>query len=152
MIRPLYVLLIGLPWLAYAAQTSPATGVAPLSAWRVVQAMASLGLVLLLIVALAWFMRRWLGKARVGGAFLKIRGGVMLGSRERLVVVEAGDRCLLLGVTSQQINLITELPLDSFPAEKPAATFQDWLQVAMTKAARTKPADATPPSDEPPHG
>jgi flagellar protein FliO/FliZ len=40
-------------------------------------------------------------------------GGVMLGPRERLVVVEVGDTWLLLGVGGGQVNILHTLPRPS---------------------------------------
>lgn len=45
---------------------------------------------------------------------LKVISSLPLGTKEKLVVVQVGDKQLLLGVTSQQINLLESLdqPLD----------------------------------------
>lgn len=66
----------------------------------------ALGLVLIvvLILVLAWFLRRF-GQ---GGAFnsksMKILATLPLGTRERLVVVDVGGQQILLGVTSSEIT------------------------------------------------
>ncbi len=66
----------------------------------------ALGLVLIvvLILVLAWFLRRF-GQ---GGAFnnksMKILATLPLGTRERLVVVEVGGQQILLGVTPSEIT------------------------------------------------
>lgn len=46
---------------------------------------------------------------------LRITGGISLGPRERIAVVEVGGRWLVVGVTAQSINLLTTL--DAAPGE-----------------------------------
>jgi flagellar biogenesis protein FliO len=61
---------------------------------------------------------------------IDILGMRALGPREQLVVVRIEDRILVLGHTSAQINLVTEL--ESYTAESPVASvgagFQEQLQ------------------------
>lgn len=57
-----------------------------------------------------WLLRRFSpGQTGAQGA-VKVVGGVMLGPRERLVVVEVGDTWLLLGVGGGQVNTLHTLP------------------------------------------
>ena len=77
-------------------------------------------LVVLALVPLAvWLLRR----LRVGGAApaggLRVVAQLALGPRERVVVVEAGDRCLVLGVSGAGIQRLGTLSRDALP---PAAT------------------------------
>jgi flagellar protein FliO/FliZ len=68
----------------------------------------SLLLVLLAIVIAAWLLK----KLQVGGRTvngLKVVTSLNLGSKERLVVVQVGEKQLLLGITGQQINLLDTL-------------------------------------------
>lgn len=69
--------------------------------------------VLLLIVALAWLVRR-LPLARPGSAPMQAETGLRLGARERLVIVRVDGRRLLLGVTPAGIRLLTELEREDF--------------------------------------
>lgn len=75
-------------------------------------------LVLGLIVGLAWLARQLAGRRRFGGQGLVIEGGLALGTRERLVVVQAGEARLLLGVTPGGISLLHRFE----PGEGPALT------------------------------
>ena len=68
-----------------------------------------LALVLALIFAAAWAMRRMVPGAGGGNSALRIVAALSVGPRERLLLVDAGGRQLLLGVTAQQIT-----PLHSF--------------------------------------
>lgn len=74
----------------------------------------SLLMVLAVIFLAALVLKRFQGgQPHVNG--LKIISSLHLGSKEKLVVVQAGNKQLVLGVTSQQINLIDVLdePLPS---------------------------------------
>jgi len=66
----------------------------------------SLVLVLALIFVFAWLMR-WLQGSRLSRTTgLRVEGGVQVGSKERVVVLQAGDAKLLLGVTAGRISLL----------------------------------------------
>jgi len=68
----------------------------------------SLLLVLIAIAIAAWLLK----KLQVGGNTvngLKVVTSLNLGSKERLVVVQVGEKQLLLGITGQQINLLDTL-------------------------------------------
>ncbi len=74
------------------------------------QGLLGLGMVLAALAAFFWFLRRFSpGQSAAQGA-VKVVGGVMLGPRERLVVVEVGDTWLLLGVGGGQVTALHTLP------------------------------------------
>jgi flagellar protein FliO/FliZ len=74
------------------------------------QGLLGLVIVLAALVAFFWFLRRFSpGQSGAQGA-VKVVGGVMLGPRERLVVVEVGETWLLLGVGGGQVNTLHTLP------------------------------------------
>ena len=108
----------GLAWLAalpaHAAlptvPTPAAEAAAPLGAGSLLQAGLGMLLVLGLIFLCAWAARRW-GLQRVGGSpVVKLIASTAVGTRERVVVVEVGERWLVLGVTPSQINTLHSLP------------------------------------------
>lgn len=106
----------GLAVSALAAETpvAPASG----SVLGLVQVVSALLLVLGAIAVFAWLLRRFTpGQASAGG-LLKVVGGVMVGPRERLVVVEVEDTWLLLGVAAGRVTLVHSMPR---PAHAPAA-------------------------------
>lgn len=81
-------------------------------------------LVLLVLWAALWMLRRFgpFSTRRVlakGGPLLRER--LMLGNRQSVVVVEVQGRRLLLGVTEQEIRLLTELDGDAATVAEPAA-------------------------------
>lgn len=68
----------------------------------------SLLAVLVAIVIAAWLLKKFqVGGTTVNG--LKIVTSLSLGAKERIVVVQVGEKQLLLGVTGQQINLLDTL-------------------------------------------
>lgn len=69
------------------------------------QVLLSLGLVLLAIFALAWASRR-VHQLRGDMAALRVCGGIAVGPKERVVVLRAGDTCLLLGVTPGAVQTL----------------------------------------------
>jgi flagellar protein FliO/FliZ len=67
--------------------------------------------VLALMVAVLWVLRRVGLAPRAGNAkLLRIVSQLSLGPRERVVIVEAGDRWLLLGVGTGGISRLGSLP------------------------------------------
>ncbi|MBA6233426.1 MULTISPECIES: flagellar biosynthetic protein FliO [unclassified Colwellia] len=69
----------------------------------------SLLAVLLMIVVVAWILKKFQvgGRSVVNG--LKVVTSLNLGTKERLIVVQVGKKQLLLGITAQQINLLETL-------------------------------------------
>jgi len=61
------------------------------------------------LLAMLWWLRR--GRTLSGGSRgpLKVVQAVAVGARERVVVIDAQGRRLVLGVTTQRVELIAEL-------------------------------------------
>ena len=69
---------------------------------------ASLSVVLALIGVSAFLLKRMQGgKGTLNG--LKLVSSLHIGTKEKIVVVQAGDKQWILGVTPHQINLLSEL-------------------------------------------
>jgi flagellar protein FliO/FliZ len=94
---------------AHANASSPAT--APVSSlMSIAQVVLALGFVIALIVFSAWLVRRFsLMPMGAKGQVLKVVTGVMVGAKERVVVVEVEGRWLVLGVTANTVNLLHSL-------------------------------------------
>lgn len=75
----------------------------------VLSVVLSLILVVAIIFLLAWAMRRMGGTAFKSHSFLKILGGVSMGARERIVLVQVGDEQILLGVAPGRIQTLHKL-------------------------------------------
>lgn len=71
--------------------------------------MFGLAVVLGVMAALAWFAKRMTGRQGTAQSVARIVGGVSVGSRERVVVVEVGNRWLVVGVAAGQVNAIANL-------------------------------------------
>ncbi|MEO8629913.1 MAG: flagellar biosynthetic protein FliO [Betaproteobacteria bacterium] len=74
------------------------------------QVAIALALVLAAIVLFAWLLRRWVPGYRAPGGLLRVVAGVMIGPRERLVLVELEDTWLLVGVASGGVNILHTMP------------------------------------------
>lgn len=98
------------------------------------QMLAGLAVILGLILGMAWFMRRLGGLPGTGGGALKVLGGVSLGQRERVVLLQAGDKQLLIGVAPGQIRTLHVLdePIVTGSPE-PAAGFAARLEAVMKR-------------------
>lgn len=128
-----------LPFAVLAAQPIvPAPVVSPVSLGGMLQVLLGLGLVLAAVAGSAWLLRRFSpGQIGAGGA-VKVIGGVALGPKERLVLVEIGETWLVLGVAPGQVNTLHTLSkpeTGALAAEVPSGRggqgFSVWLKQAM---------------------
>ena len=69
-----------------------------------VRGLAALAAVLALLMALSWLFKKVYGRKVIGGSVAKILGGVSLGTRERLFVVEVGSRWIVVGVAPGRVS------------------------------------------------
>ena len=74
------------------------------------EALGGLALVLALIVALGWAVRRFGRLPTCAKGAVRVLGGVALGARERAVLVAVGQTRLLLGVAPGQVRTLHVLP------------------------------------------
>ena len=97
----------------------------------------ALVLVLALIPASMWLLKRLGAGSNAPGAGMKVISPPTRGPRERLVVVEAGDRWLLLGVTASSVNRVGTLAKGELPAGMPPAQgFAQLLSAARKHGSR----------------
>ncbi|WAH57340.1 flagellar biosynthetic protein FliO [Pseudomonas silvicola] len=126
----LLTLLLALPLPAFAAQTlAPAAAdpaPAPVAvgsalgggmAAQLTQLMLGLLLVIGVIFALAWVLRRVQQATPHGGQVIELLGSRALGPRDRLVLVQVGSEQILLGLSPGRIAPLHVL---QHPIEKPA--------------------------------
>lgn len=119
--------MLATPALAFAMDgTRPAYVPPPpaVSSGSIVQIILSLLLVLAAIVLVAWLLKR-MNLAQQGTAgHLKVIGGVAIGQRERVVLVEIDETWLVVGVGPGQIRTLHTLPKpadgDSIEVSQPA--------------------------------
>ena len=88
---------------ARPAYTPPPPAV---SSGNILQVVFSLLLVLAVIVLVAWLLKRMNVVQQSTGQLLKVLGGVSIGQRERLVLVEIEDTWLVIGVGPGQIRTL----------------------------------------------
>jgi flagellar biosynthetic protein FliO len=78
-------------------------------------------LALLLVLALAWLLLRWLRRSQTGGTLRdgpQVLRSVSVGARERLVVVEHHGVEYLLGVTAASISVIERRRVGATPPQR----------------------------------
>jgi flagellar protein FliO/FliZ len=71
--------------------------------------LAALAAVLALLMTLSWLFKKVYGRNVIGGSVAKILGGVSLGTRERLVVVEVGSRWIVVGVAPGRVSALANI-------------------------------------------
>jgi flagellar protein FliO/FliZ len=93
----------------------PGSDPVPISA----QAIVAVALVLALLMAVSWFLRRGTLLRRSKQA-VTVETAVPLGDRRSLVIVAVEGRRLLIGLTPGQISLVTELQPPFGAARRPS--------------------------------
>jgi len=97
-----------LSWFSYAEQAAPEVGKHVAANLDVASVIMSLLLVLVLIIAIAFVLKRFNPQgASLSG--MKIVSSLHLGTKEKLVVVDVDGKQLLLGVTAHQVSFIQTL-------------------------------------------
>lgn len=108
--------------------------VEPLSTANLTQWTIGLVFVLLMILAVAWFVKRFtsIGTSHTGQ--LQILSGVSLGSREKAILIRAGKQHLLLGVAPGRVETLHTFNEGEIPEEitQPVG-FQESLHKIMNK-------------------
>ncbi|WP_312264553.1 flagellar biosynthetic protein FliO [Rivihabitans pingtungensis] len=127
---------LAFPGLALAAAVAPAATSVELSpVSTLLQTVLAMAVVLGVILGLAWLARRVNPMALTGNpASLRVVSGVMVGQRERVVVVEVQGKWLVLGVAAQSVNLLCTLDKpEDVPADVPVArgAFADKLRTLL---------------------
>ena len=83
----------------------------PIGSGAVMETIAGLLVIVLLIFALGWLLRRFGGLSTAGKGGISVLGGVSLGPRERAVLLQVGKTRLLVGVAPgrvQTLHVITD--------------------------------------------
>jgi flagellar protein FliO/FliZ len=97
------------------------------------QATLALLVILGLLFGTAWLARKLSGGKGFGQGGMKIVGGMALGPRERIVLVEVGETWLVIGLVPGQIRTLYQLPKGSnidlaTTAGAAEAPFAQWLK------------------------
>ena len=122
---------------AAAAPATPAAATAaPSSAGSLLQVVFGLLVVLGLLAAALWFLKRMGGGRFAPGSVVKIIGGVSVGNRERVMVVEVADQWIVIGVAPGRVSTLASMPRQDTPAAQAAAgapNFSAWLKQTIEK-------------------
>lgn len=74
------------------------------------QVLLGLVVVLGLMMAGVWLLKRFAPASRMGSAPIRVVGGVSVGGRERVMVVEVADQWIVIGVAPGRVNALSTLP------------------------------------------
>lgn len=124
-----------------AVQAAEPASVAPASdlAGSLGQMVFGLTVVIAVLVACLWVIKR-LSSPRGAAGMLKVLGATAVGPRERVVLVEAGAKVLVLGVAPGSVRTLhvmdrSELPTvrDEAMTGAPAGDFSAWLRKSLDR-------------------
>lgn len=130
---------------APAANMSTLPGASPIS--DIFKLLAGLAAVLLLMAGLAWLIKNnpIIRKAS-HNKVVRVIGGVPVGARERVVVLEVGDQWLIVGVTAQQVTRLGQMPqateINAGEPEVAPQSFATWLGRSL-QARKAGPTTST---------
>ncbi len=122
--------------------SAPATGsvaLEPLGGDALLQMVGALLVVLALLLGLMWALRR-LGRLQSpAGGSLRVLGGLSMGARERVVLIQVGEKQLLLGVAPGRVQTLHVLdePLKVSPS---TGEFAGRLQEALSRRIKGEAA------------
>lgn len=107
----LLFLSASLSFMAIAAPPqAPPLPASPVSLGGVLQVLLGLVIVLGTVAATAWLLKRFApGQVSAGGA-IRLIGGIAVGPKERVVVVEVGETWLIVGVAPGQVTALHNMP------------------------------------------
>lgn len=110
----------------------------PIGLSNYMQMFFGLFIVVALIFGMAWFMKRLGSVNGMAAGNLKVLGGISVGQRERVVLIQAGETQLLIGVAPGEIRtlhvldeLITTQSNTSETPSNMASSFADKLHAAI---------------------
>lgn len=100
--------------------------------------LGSLIFVIALILFFAWLLKRMRVPGVVGGSgsAMSIVKQLPVGTKERIAVVQVGEEQFLIGITSQNINMLSKLEKPLEISERKLAPFSAQLSQLMKKDAK----------------
>jgi flagellar protein FliO/FliZ len=108
-----------------------------LSSGHFVQGFLGLMAVIAVLLLATWLVKRFGGATPWGqGGALKVLGGLSVGPRERIVLVEVGETWLVIGVTASQVRTLHTMAKGSLPdglSNAAPTPFSGWLKEMMEK-------------------
>lgn len=116
--KKLKIIVCSSAWLALLnmpvyAQVATATANAPSPTGGIFKVLLGLAAVLMVMAGITWFLKRILPGVSGQQSVIKVVGGVSVGTRERVVVLEVAGRWLVVGVAAGQVHGIADLEKDA---------------------------------------
>lgn len=107
----------------------------------IIQLMLGLVVVVLCIIVLAWLARKFNRFQTVSDEKFKIVGGISMGARERIVLLQVGVEQILVSITPGKINMLYALdePIETteLDVERPVEKgFSEKLKTIMANSER----------------
>lgn len=86
-----------------------------------------------------WAMKRMGGGRLPSGSVIKVIGGVSVGNRERVMVLEVADEWIVIGVAPGHVSTLAQMPrqVQATPAQPDAPGFSAWLKQSIEKRHAT---------------
>jgi flagellar protein FliO/FliZ len=120
-----------------AAMIQTASQAVPGSSFgAMLQVALSLLFVLAVMIATAWAIKRYGPKRLLGDTTVRIVGGVSLGGRERVLVIEVADQWIIVGAAPGRVNALGTMPrqqIEISPDAPDAKNFAAWLKQTIDK-------------------
>lgn len=153
---PLSTKGLGLAFLLQSTSVYASTATATASS-SMLKTVLGLAVVLGVMMLVAWLVKRFMPGVGTQNSAVRIVGGVNVGARERVVVLEIAGRWIVVGVGAGQVSSIANLepgtPLSAVPSaeqatdaqspfnqptlpagfDKALPSFAHWLKQSMTK-------------------
>ncbi len=120
-------------WLVMLSPVANAAPTAPQHQLDWATTFGSLFFVIVLILALAWLLKRLRVPTVSHQKGLSIVRQIAVGTRERIAIVQAGEEQFLVGITSQSIQLISKLEHPLSQEELASSPFANQLTQLLKK-------------------
>jgi flagellar protein FliO/FliZ len=113
------------------------------------QVLFGLGLVLAAIAGTAWLLKKLAPGQVAGSGAVRVVGGVAVGPKERVVLVDVGETRLVLGVAPGHVSTLLEMPRpinerDIAGPEGNGGKFYARLRAAMNPHLRSANTESEP--------
>ena len=117
----------------------------------ILKMVCGLAVVLGVMAIMTWFLKRVMPSIGAKQSAIRLVGGLSVGSRERVVVLEIADRWIVVGVAPGQVNAIANLEIGEIQFKEnesaesvlftpSAAAFSQWLKKCTAKINEKKDA------------
>jgi flagellar protein FliO/FliZ len=126
------LLMSGISVYAEAAEQA-----APASAGSLLRVLLGMVAVLALMAGAVWLLRRYGVTNAVSSGAVKLVGGLSVGGRERVLVLEVADQWIVVGVAPGRVSALSTMPKQeaaTLPQSMPMTkSFSSWLQQTIEK-------------------